>query len=108
MLLLLNPFGIAEDTSTYTMVELTDFLRKVMGYWLVAGNGYSTRRPSTDVSLRICWLGGPCVMYYWKYRQKSMGTTPIDDCSNTLEQWLKGAETMLHSNYWPNFDWLIF
>ncbi len=63
--------------SSFVEPILTDFLRKVMGYWLVAGNGYSTRRPSTDVSLRICWLGGPCVMYYWKYRQKVWVLHPL-------------------------------
>ncbi len=62
--------------STKAMVKLTDVLTKVMSYWWVACNRCSTRCPSTVMSLRVSWLDGPCVVYYWKYWQRSMDTIP--------------------------------
>ncbi len=48
-----------------------------MGSWLVACNGSWSRCPSTCVSLRVCQLGGQCVMNYWKYRQRSAIPVPM-------------------------------
>ncbi len=59
------------------MVTLNEIVTKVMGYFLVAGNGCSGRCQNTIVSFRVYWLGGPCVMYYWKYMQWSMDTIPM-------------------------------
>ncbi len=64
-------------------MKLNDVLTKVMDYWLVAGNVCVSRCPSTGISLRVCWVGGQCVMYYWKYGQRSMITVPMVISSNT-------------------------
>ncbi len=69
-------------------------LTKVMGYWLVTGNGCCARCPSTDIILKVCWLGGPCVMYYWEYRQRSLVTIHVDSSSNIIplhDTWHSGS-----------------
>ncbi len=62
------------ETGTKAIVRLTDVLTKMMGYWLGAGNGCSARCPITDMHLRVHQFGCQCVMYYWKYGQRSMVT----------------------------------
>ncbi len=62
------------------MVKLTNVPTKVMGYWLVAGNGCGARCPSTDVSNGVDQICGP---HYWKYGKRSMVTVPVGICSNT-------------------------
>ncbi len=68
------------------MMKLTDVPTKVIGYLLVAGNRCSAVCPSTTVILRVCWIGGPCVVYYWKYRQRSAVTILMGVSSETTFQ----------------------
>ncbi len=70
------------ETNTNAMVKLTYVLTKVMRYWFVAGIGYSAKCPSTDIILRVHWLGGTCVMYCWKYGQRSIVIIPMGIHSN--------------------------
>ncbi len=51
------------ETKTKKIMNQTDVLTKIMGYWLLAGNGCSARCSCTYVSLRIHWPGGPSVKY---------------------------------------------
>ncbi len=41
----------------------------------------------------VHWLGDPCVMYYWKYGQKSTVTVPMGVSSNTPlhDTWSTGS-----------------
>jgi len=65
-----------------------------MDYWLVAGNGCNTMCTSTDVSLMVHWLGGPCVMYHWKYGQNGTVNVPVSVSSNTPlhDTWSSGSK----------------
>ncbi len=53
-----------------------------MGYWLVLDNECNARCQSTFISLKTCWICGPCVKYYWKYGQRNLFTSPLGISSN--------------------------
>ncbi len=67
--------------STKAIVKPTDIQNKVMEYWLVAGNGCSARRPSTDITMCLMChvLLDVWAKKYGYYAHGVSSNTPLHD-----------------------------
>ncbi len=98
------------ETNIKAMVNLFYVLTKVWDYWLVAGIGCSARCPITDVSLRVNWLGGPCVIHFWKWRIRST-VTPYCSNGRTLAwhlEWWHWGYWLRSGPYGSSMVWLMY